>query len=119
MIQSFVNLQHLKVIEEENLNEFLRQLGSCIQVAVVPNEQRNRYFHLHLKGDVLTFFNQQEAAVRDDYDQAVAALRNIYTNDPKTQRQKLLLAQNEILRKVLRTYSQSYNDWLLKPTPTL
>ena len=89
-IQPFVNLQTFKGTEKENLNEFLRQLESCIQVAAVPNGDRHRYLHLHLKGGALTFFDQQEAAVRDDYDQAVAALRDRYQNDQRIQLQKLL-----------------------------
>ena len=89
-IQLFVNLQPFKGTEKENLNEFLRQLESCIQVAAVPNDDRHRYLHLHLKGGALTFFDQQEAAVRDYYDQAVAALRDRYQNDQRIQLQKLL-----------------------------
>ena len=89
-IQPFVNLQPFKGTEEENLNEFLRQLESCIQVAAEPNGERHRYLHLHLKGGALTFFDQQPAAIRDDYDQAVAALRNRYQNDQRIQLQKWL-----------------------------
>ena len=89
-IQPFVNLQPFKGTEKENLNEFLRQLESCIQVAGVPDADRHRYLHLHLKGGALTFFDQQEAAVRDDYDQAVAALRDRYQNYQRIQLQKLL-----------------------------
>ena len=79
-----------KGTEKENLNEFPRQLESCFQVAVVPAADRHRYLHLHLKGGALTFFDQQEAAVRDDYNQAVAALRDRYQIDQRIQLQKLL-----------------------------
>ena len=89
-IQPFVNLQPFKGTEKENFDEFLRQLESCTQVAGIPNDQRHRYLHLHLKGGALTFFDQQEAAVRDDYDAAVAALRNRYQNDQRIQLQKIL-----------------------------
>ena len=85
-IQPFVNLQPFKGTE----NEFLRQLESCTQVAGISNYQRHRYLHLHLKGGALTFFDQQEAAVRNDYDAAVAALRNHYQNDQRIQMQKIL-----------------------------
>ena len=54
-IQPFVNLQPFKGTEKENLNEFLRQLESCIQVAAVPNDDRHRYLQLHLKEGALTF----------------------------------------------------------------
>ena len=89
-IQPFVNLQPFKGTEKENFDEFLRQLESCTQVAGIPDDQRHRYLHLHLKGGALTFFDQQEAAVRDDYDAAVAALRNRYQNDQRIQLQKIL-----------------------------
>ena len=97
-IQPFVNLQPFKGTEKENFDEFLRQLESCTQVAGIPNDQRHRYLHLHLKGGALTFFDQQEAAVRNDYDAAVAALRNRYQNDQRIQLQKILqFTQNESL----------------------
>ena len=72
------------------MNEFLRQLESCIQVAAIPDADRHRYLHLHLKGGALTFFDQQPAAVREDYDQAVAALQARYQNEQRIQLQKLL-----------------------------
>ena len=86
-IQPFVNLQPFKGTEKK-FDEFLRQLESCTRVAGIANDQRHRYLHLHLKGGALTFFDQQAAAVRDDYDAAVAALRNRYQNDQRIQLQE-------------------------------
>ena len=112
-----------KGTEKENLNEFPRQLESCIQVAGVPDADRHRYFHLHLKGGALTFFDQEEAATRDDYNQAVAALRDRYQKDQRIQLQKLLFnsrkmevsqesAQDfltELQRLVLEAYPQRFS----------
>ena len=106
-IQPFVNLQPFKGTEKENLNEFLRQLESCIQVAAVPNGERHRYLHLHLKGGALTFFDQQPAAIRDDYDQAVAALRDRYQNDQRIQLQKLLFNSRK-----MKASEESAQDFL-------
>ena len=89
-IQPLVNLQPFKGTEKENFDELLRQLEICTQVAGIPNDQRHRYLHLYLKGGALTFFDQQEAAVRDDYDAAVNALRTRYKNDRNIQHQKML-----------------------------
>ena len=68
-LEPFVNLQPFEGTEKENLNECLRQLESCIQVAAVPNLDGPRFLHLNLKGGGLSFFDQQGEAVQDDYDQ--------------------------------------------------
>ena len=73
-IQPFVNLQPYEGTEKENLNEFIRQLESCIQIAGIANNDRHQYLHLHLKGGALTYFDQLPDAVRQDYDQALATL---------------------------------------------
>ena len=65
-IQPFVNLQPFKGTETENLNEFLRQLESCTNIAGINNADRHRYLHLHLKGGALTYFDQLPQATRDD-----------------------------------------------------
>ena len=71
----------------------MQQLESFIQVAGVPDAVRHRYLHLHLKGGALTFFDQQEAAIRENYDQAVAALRTRHQNDQRIQLQKYCSVQ--------------------------
>ena len=78
LIQPFVNLAPFKGTEKENLQEFLRQLESCIQVADIDDENQHRYLHLHLKGGALAYFDQLPAATRNDYDAAVAALQARY-----------------------------------------
>ena len=95
-IQPFVNLQPFKGTKNENFDEFIRQLESCTEVAGIAEDQSHRYLHLHLKGGALTFFDQREAAVRDEYDAAVTALRNRYQNDQKTQLQKVLINSREM-----------------------
>ena len=62
-IQPFVNLQHFKDTEKENLEEFIRQLESCMQVAAIPDAQRHRYLHHHLKGGALSYFDQLTAGM--------------------------------------------------------
>ncbi|MEL7079647.1 MAG: DUF1759 domain-containing protein [Cyanobacteria bacterium J06582_2] len=89
-IQPFVNLQPFKGTETENLNEFLRQLESCTNIAGINDADRHRYLHLHLKGGALTYFDQLPQATRDDYDLAIAALRERYQNDQRIQLQKIL-----------------------------
>ena len=89
-IQPFVNLTPFKGTEKENLQEFLRQLESCIQIADIEDDHRHRYLHLHLKGGALAFFDQLPAATRNDYDAAVAALQARYNNEQRIQLQKLL-----------------------------
>ena len=108
-IQPFVNLQPFKGTEKENPNGFLRQLESCIQVAAVPNVDRHRYLHLHLKEGALILFDQQEAAVRDDYDQAVAASRNRYQNDQRIRLQKLPFSSRK-----MKLSEESSQDFLTK-----
>ena len=88
--QPFVNLQHFKETENENFDEFLCQLESCTQVAGIPNDQRHRYLTFILKGGALIFFDQQQAAVRDDHDAAVNALRTRYKFDQSIQLQEIL-----------------------------
>ena len=60
---------------QKKINEFLRQLASCIQIAGIANNDRHQYLHLHLKGGAITFFDQLPQTTREDYDLAVAALR--------------------------------------------
>ena len=124
-IQPFVNLQPFKGTEKENFDEFLRQLESCTQVAGIPDDQRHRYLHLHLKGGALTFFDQQEAAVRDDYDAAVNALRNRYQNDQRIQLQKILFnsrkmkisdeSPQDFLTELRRFALEAYPDIQARP----
>ena len=82
-IQPFVNLTPFKGTEKENLQEFLRQLESCIQVAGIENDHINRYLHLDLKGAAIVLFNQLPAATWNDYDAAVAALQARYNNEQR------------------------------------
>ena len=105
-IQPFVNLQPFKGTEKENFDDFLRQLENCTKVAGIPNAQRHRYLHLHLKGGALTFFDQQEAAVRD-YDAAVEALRNRYKNNQRVQLQKILFNSRK-----MKASDESSQDFL-------
>ena len=106
-IQPFVNLQPFKGTEKENLNEFLRQLASCIQIAGIADNDRHQYLHLLLKGGALTFFDQLPEATRVDYDLAVAALRERYQNDQRVQLQKLIFSARK-----LKSSEESAQDFL-------
>ena len=106
-IQPFVNLQPFKGTEKENLNEFIRQLESCIAIAGIADADRHRYLHLHLKGGALTFFDQLAAAVRNDYDAGVTALRERYQNDQRIQLQKLVFSARK-----LKPAEESAQDFL-------
>ena len=48
-IQPFVNLQTFNSTEKENLNEFLRQLASCIEIAGIADNDRHQYLHCTLR----------------------------------------------------------------------
>ena len=106
-IQPFVNLQPFKGTEKENLNEFIRQLESCIQIAGINNDDRHQYLHLHLKGGALTFFDQLAQATRENYDLAVTALRERYQNDQRVQLQKLVFSARK-----LKPSEESAQDFL-------
>ena len=106
-IQPFVNLQPFKGTEKENLEEFIRQLESCMHVAGIANADRHRYLHLHLKGGALSFFDQQPDATRNDYDVAIPALRERYLNDQRVQLQKLLFQARK-----MKTSDESAQDFL-------
>ena len=106
-IQIFVNLQPFKGTEKENLNELPKQLASCIQIAGIANNDRHQYLHLHLKGGALTFFDQLPQATREDYDLAVAALRERYQNDQRVQLQKLIFSARK-----LKSSEESAQDFL-------
>ena len=95
-IQPFVNLQPFKGTDKENLNEFLRQLTSCIHIAGINDADRHQYLHLHLKGGALSFFDQLPEATRNDYDLALAALRERYFNDQRIQLQKILFSARKM-----------------------
>ena len=86
--QPFVNLQPFKVTEAENIEEFFRQLNSGMQVAGISDANRHTYLHLHLKGGALAFFDLVPQATREDYDNAVTALRERFKNDQRIQLQK-------------------------------
>ena len=92
--------------QKKNINEFLRQLASCIQIAGIANNDRHQYLHLHLKGGALTFFDQLPEATRVFYDLAVAALRERYQNDQSVQLQKLISA------RTLKSFEESAQDFL-------
>ena len=87
-IQPFVNLQPFKGTKGENLEEFFRQLTSCMKVAGIPDANRHTYLYLQLKGCALAFFDQLPQATREDYDNAVATLRERYKNGQRIQLQK-------------------------------
>ena len=97
-IQPFVKLQPFKGTESENLNKILQHFKSCITIAGIADAERHRYFHLHLKGGALTFFDQQTDATRADYALAVAALRELYQNDQRVQLQKRLFTVRKLKR---------------------
>ena len=105
-VQPFVNLQPFKGTEKENLQEFRRQLESCMTVAGIADAQRHRYLHLHLKGGALSYFDQLPAATRADYDLAIAALTERYQNDQRIQLQKLLFQARKM--KVSEESSQDF-----------
>ena len=107
-IQPFVNLQPFKGTEKENLNEFIRQLESCIRIAGIADADRPQYLHLHLKGGALTYFDQLPDATRQDYDLAIAALRERYQNDQRIQLQKLVFQARK-----LKPSEESAQDFLL------
>ena len=106
-IQPFVNLQPFKGTEQENLEEFIRQLESCMQVAAIADAQRHRYLQLHLKGGALSYFDQLPVATREDYDLAIAALRQRYLNDQRIQLQKLLFQARK-----MKASDESAQDFL-------
>ena len=57
-IQPFVNLQPFKGTEAETIEEFFRQLTSCMQAPAIPDANRHTYLHIQLKGGELAFFDQ-------------------------------------------------------------
>ena len=57
-IQPFVILQSFKGTETENIEEFFRQLTSCIQAPAIPDANPHTYLHTPLKGGELAFFDQ-------------------------------------------------------------
>ena len=85
-IQPIVNIQPFKGLETENFDEFERQLTSSIGIAGIADADRHLYLHLHLKGGALAYFDQMPAATRQEYDLAIAALRQRCVNP---QRQEL------------------------------
>ena len=95
-IQPFVNLQPVKGTENKNSNEFIRQLEGCIVIAGIADADRHLYLHLDLKGGALTFFDQLDAAIRNAYDDGVAALRERYLNDQQFHQQKLVFSASKI-----------------------
>ena len=42
-----MNLQPFKDTESENIEEFFRQIGSCLQVAGIHDDNNHQYLHLH------------------------------------------------------------------------
>ena len=106
-LQPFVNLQPFKGTEKENLNEFIRQLESCIEIAGVDAAARHQYLHLHLKGGALQYFDQLPDATRADYDLSIAALRERYQNDQRIQLQKILFSARK-----LKPSEESVQDFL-------
>ena len=106
-IQPFVNPQPFKGTEAENIEEFFRQLTSCMTVAGIPDANWHTYLHLHLKGGALAFFDQLPQATRDVYDDAVTALRERYKNDQRVQLQKL-----KFQARKLQPSEESVQDFL-------
>ena len=102
-----MNLQLLKGTEKGNLNEFIRQIENCIQIAGIANNDHHQYLHLHLKGGALTNFDQFPDAVRQVYDLALAALRQRYQNDRSIQLQKLVFQARK-----LKSSEESAQDFL-------
>ena len=106
-IQTFVNLQPLEGTEKENLDEFIRQLVSCMHVAGVADSDQHRYLHLHLEGGALSLFDQLPAATRDDNNFLIAALRGRYLNEQRIQLQKLLFGARK-----MKPSEESVQDFL-------
>ena len=87
--QPFVNFQPFKGTETANIEEFFRQVTSCMQVAGIPDANCHTYLHLRLKGVALAFCDQLPQTTRENYHNAVAALCELYKNDQRIQLQKL------------------------------
>ena len=106
-IQPFVNLQPFKGTEAENIEEFFKLLTSCMRAERIPDANRHPYLHLHWKGGALAFFDQLPQATREDYDNAVAALRERYETDQRIQLQNMKLQARK-----LQPSEESVQDFL-------
>ena len=88
-IQPFLNLQTFSGAETENIDQFERQLRSCIGLAQIDAANQHLYLHLHLKGNALTFYDQLAQATREDLDLALTALRERYVGPERVEFYKL------------------------------
>ena len=61
----------------ENFEEFEQQPVSSIGI---QNTDRHLYFHLHLKGGALAYYDQLPRNTRQDYEAAIASRRQRYVN---------------------------------------
>ena len=61
------------------MDEFIRQLESCIVIAGTADADRHHYLHLHLEGGALTFDQSLETP------DGVAVLRERYQNDQRVE----------------------------------
>ncbi len=66
--------------DTEVFEQFLAALSSNLTLAGIPDSQRHNYLRLRLKGSALLVYNRLDPAVRDDYNQAITALRAQYKN---------------------------------------
>ena len=89
------------------MNQFIRQLEICAGIA---DADRYRYLHLHLKGGVLSFFDQLDTVIRNAYENGVAALQERYQNDQRIQSQKLVFSARKI-----KPSEESTQDFLTDP----
>ena len=79
-ITPVVTIPPFKAIEIENIEEFELHSLSSIGVADIQHTDRHLDLHLHLKGGARAYYDQLPRSTRQDYDAAIASLRQPYVS---------------------------------------
>ena len=109
-ITPVVNIPLFQGTENENFEEFEGQLVSSIGVAGIQDADRHLYLHLHLKGGALAYYDQLPQNTRQNYDAAIASLRQRYVNPQRAELQRIVYEIQTIIRKSRRfSYRPSTN----------
>ena len=77
-LQPFLKINTFTGASKDNFDEFERLLRAAINVGQIAGPQQAPFLQLNLSGGALNFYSSLAAAVRNDLDQALTALRNRY-----------------------------------------
>ena len=90
-----VNITQFRGTENENLEEFERQMVTSIGAAGTQDADGHLYFQLDLMGGAVAHYDHLPSKSQQNFDAAIASLRQRYVNPRRAELQCILLDQQK------------------------